>query len=196
MVVSIHARDLTASGNSSSRWVASMAATTTSMDAYDSFEPLFAVQQHGGEPSLAHLAVTRLILRSQTIMLSIGFVECLAQQSACGGSALPRALREVNPPPTTAKPALELLQHLLRVLVAVLLQSRREEVVCLLAVTFGQVALEVAVFVQSTPLVDELLAVRFLSSRRYDRSVVDSVHEGCAENGRLRSGERQNQRGL
>ena len=31
--------------------------------------------------------------------------------------------------------------------------------VCLLAVTFGQVALEVAVFVQSTPLVDELLAV-------------------------------------
>ena len=31
--------------------------------------------------------------------------------------------------------------------------------VCLLAVAFGQVALDVAVFVQSTPLVDELLAV-------------------------------------
>ena len=31
--------------------------------------------------------------------------------------------------------------------------------VCLLAVTFGQVALDVAILVQSTPLVDELLAV-------------------------------------
>ena len=31
--------------------------------------------------------------------------------------------------------------------------------VCLLAVAFGQVALDVAVFVQSTPLVDELLTV-------------------------------------
>ena len=35
------------------------------------------------------------------------------------------------------------------------LQGSREEVVCLLAVAFGQVALDVAVFVQSTPLVDE-----------------------------------------
>ena len=66
------------------------------------------------------------------------------------------------------KPALELLQHLLRVLVAVLLQGRREEVVCLLAVTFGQVALDVAILVQSTPLVDELLAVSVFE--RLDRS--------------------------
>ena len=130
------------------------------------------LQKHGSEPSLAHLAATvafDVALATANHMLSIGFVECRLLRSRAGtfnlwsiSTSSSDSTSESAADSLMSRSHRELLQHLLRVLVAVLLQGSREEVVRLLAVAFGQVALDVAIFVERTPLVDELLAVPVL----------------------------------